>query len=433
MKYFFYIILFHAVMFFNQVSCMALDPDEVLVVANRNASGSMDLAKYYMDKRQIPGENLIKLWVPEKEAISRSDYEHKIAGPVKQFLDSMDEPWRIRCLVLIYGVPLKIAPPAFSKEETEEKKKLEGKKERLSEQLKAFESTVNNAYKQLKKELEGIQNRISVIHKSRKEKGASVDSEIALVMAGDYDLSGWMPNPYYIGHKDRKTKIGVDQVLMVSRLDGPSEGIVRRIIDDSLFAEEKGLSGGAYFDARWKKPTQKKTSGYAFYDQSIHNIADRLQKADLMPVTIDDKKALFQAGECPATALYCGWYSLANYVDAFDWMPGAVGYHIASAECATLKKKNSRVWCKMMLEDGIAATIGPVGEPYVQAFPVPELFFGFLVDGYLTLAECYLISTPFLSWQMVLIGDPLYRPFKNRTDRLKTSSDMHSSVSKKMN
>ena len=68
----------------------------------------------------------------------------------------------------------------------------------------------------------------------------------------------------------------------------------------------------------------------------------------------------------------------------------------------------------MMLQDGIAATIGPVSEPYVQAFPVPEMFFGLLVNSPLTLAECYFLSTPYLSWQMVLVGDPLYRPFKNR-------------------
>lgn len=62
-----------------------------------------------------------------------------------------------------------------------------------------------------------------------------------------------------------------------------------------------------------------------------------------------------------------------------------------------------------MLEEGIAATIGPVGEPYVQSFPVPEIFFKYLTEGYLTLAEAYLISLPYLSWKMVLVGDPLYR------------------------
>jgi len=64
-----------------------------------------------------------------------------------------------------------------------------------------------------------------------------------------------------------------------------------------------------------------------------------------------------------------------------------------------------------MIEEGIAATIGPVAEPYVSAFPIPEIFFNYLVDGYLCLAECYLVSLPYLSWRMVLIGDPLYRPF----------------------
>jgi hypothetical protein len=66
-----------------------------------------------------------------------------------------------------------------------------------------------------------------------------------------------------------------------------------------------------------------------------------------------------------------------------------------------------------MLEKGAAAVIGPVDEPYVEAFPVPEFFFALLVDGYLSLAECYTASTPWLSWRMVLVGDPLYRPFGN--------------------
>ena len=67
-----------------------------------------------------------------------------------------------------------------------------------------------------------------------------------------------------------------------------------------------------------------------------------------------------------------------------------------------------------MLEKGIAATVGPVAEPYLQSFPQPEIFFGCIIDGRFTLAECYALSNPFLSWQMVLIGDPLYRPFSRK-------------------
>ena len=222
----------------------------------------------------------------------------------------------------------------------------------------------------------------------------------------------WLVNPFFIGFKNGKTTVSKDDVMMVSRLDGPSPEIVKRIIDDSIAAEKIGLSGKAYFDARWPNKKEVKTFGYGFYDRSIHRAADLVKKSGLMPVQIEQTQQLFGIGESPNASLYCGWYSLANYIDAFTWTPGAVGYHIASSECATLKRSNSRVWCKRMLDEGIAATIGPVGEPYVQAFPVPEIFFHFLIDGYLTLAECYQISLPYLSWKMVLVGDPLYRPFK---------------------
>jgi hypothetical protein len=50
---------------------------------------------------------------------------------------------------------------------------------------------------------------------------------------------------------------------------------------------------------------------------------------------------------------------------------------------------------------------------YVQAYTVPDIFFALLTAGRLSLAECYARTTPFLSWQMVLIGDPLYRPWGN--------------------
>lgn len=194
---------------------------------------------------------------------------------------------------------------------------------------------------------------------------------------------------------------------MTSRLDGPSAKIVRRIIDDSIEAERDGIFGTAYFDARWKDPGKKKLSGYAFYDRSIHKAAQFHSK--ILPVVLNDTQDLFQPGDCPNAVLYCGWYSLAKYIDAFQWAKGSVGYHIASNEAVTLRRKNSQVWCKRMLDNGIAATIGPTGEPYVQAFPVPEIFFNFLTEGYLTLAESYMVSLPFLSWKMVLIGDPLYR------------------------
>ncbi|NVM20778.1 MAG: TIGR03790 family protein [Desulfobacterales bacterium] len=381
------------------------------MLANRNDSGSLDLAKYYMKKRGIPVDNLVRLWVTDKEEISRTEYERNVAIPVRRHLKDNDPFMFIRCLVIMYGIPLRVAPPEMNAEERGEVEKIKKRRVALSKKLRSSEVTEEEQKRKITRELEDIKKRVSVLKKG--DQASSLDSEIALVLEEHYSLSRWIPNPYFLGYRGKQIKNLPEDVFLVSRLDGPSEQTVRRVIDDSMVAEKNGLQGTAYFDARWADPGKKETSAYRFYDQSLQRAANLVKKNGLMPIVLDDRQALFQRGDCPDAALYCGWYSLANYVDAFEWQPGAVGYHIASSECVTLKRKNSRTWCKMMLEKGVAATIGPVGEPYVRAFPVPEIFFGLLIQGRLSLAECYAASNPFLSWKMVLIGDPLYCPFKN--------------------
>lgn len=394
-------------------SASALGPEQVLVLANKNARASVGLAREYMRLRGIPARNLLELWITDKETCSREEYERKVVPRVREYLKKQDPLWNIRCLVTVFGLPLKIAPPSLSRDERREVKSLREKQKALRESLKALAAEEKKEKARLQKEIARLGGRILTLTKS--DYRSSFDSELTLIRVQDYPLKGWIPNPLFLGFRKRKLSIPRDRVLMVSRLDGPSEDVVRRIVRDGLEAEKKGLSGTAYFDARWPRPDKahaKKTGmGYGFYDLSIHLAAERVRKTGRLKVVVNDRPELFQAGDCPDAALYCGWYSLARYVDAFDWRPGAVGFHIASSECATMRAKNSQVWCKRMLEDGVAATLGPVGEPYVQAFPLPEAFFGLLVEGRATLAECYMLSLPFLSWQMVLVGDPLYRPF----------------------
>lgn len=393
-------------LFFFILACLpalALEPEEILVIANTNAAKSKGLARYYMKKRQIPEKNLVLLFMTDKETCSRKEYEKKAVPPIRRFLDKNTG---IRAMVTVFGVPLRISGPEKNQAEISDIYELELK-------IKALESDLNQEQgtdlKQKKTdELSALKARLEDYLK-RVDKEAAFDSELALVKKDGYELNMWLPNPYYLGFRNQKLDINQSEVMMTSRLDGASEEVVKRIIDDSIEAEKTGLKGRAYFDARWKDPGDKTLSGYAFYDRSIHKASQSLSEKKRMAVVLNDSETLFQNGESPDTALYCGWYSLARYVDAFTWQKGSVGYHIASSECTTLKNPDSQVWCKKMLDHGIAATIGPVGEPYVQAFPVPEIFFDFLTEGYLTLAEAYLISLPYLSWKMVLIGDPLYR------------------------
>ncbi|MFZ0931947.1 MAG: TIGR03790 family protein [Syntrophobacteraceae bacterium] len=392
-------------------TCVALVPGEILVIANRNFPQSSELAHYYMKKRAIPEQNLILLSTTKDERCSREEYDRHIALPVRTYLQKLDaKGLHIRCLLTIHGVPLTVGEPQPREEEVKELERLKELAHKLESQLKGGESKLEEFLNDLKSQYDETQKAISSLSKA--DQMAAVDSELALVRETDYPLSGWIPSPLFIGFRDKKIKNMPESALLVSRLDGPTVQIVKRVIDDSFMAEKKGLKGKAYFDARWPDPGKNDLKGYAFYDASLHKAAAIVRASKLMETILDEKESLFQPGECGDAALYCGWYSLGKYIDAFKWVPGSVGFHIASLECQTLRQPGSTVWCKMMLEKGIAATIGPVGEPYVESFPVPEVFFGLLLEGKKTLVECFALSSPFVSWRMVLVGDPLYCPFR---------------------
>lgn len=342
--------------------------------------------------------------MPAGETISRTDFEQRVAAPVRSFLKTLEaEGPKIRGLATVYGVPLRVAGPPEAGPDAERLRALDLEIRRLRENRDRRGGDAESQ-KRLRV-LEG--ERHGLLRKSDGE--AAVDSELALARRERYPVAGWLRNPLYPGFRGRKTAADPDQLLLVARLDGPSPELVRRRLRETLAAEARGLRGVAYFDARWPESADGGGS-YRGFDRRIHRAAAGMRRRG-WPVVLEATEALFGPGEAPNAALYCGWYRLARYADAFDWVPGAVGYHVASGECKTLRSGGRTPWCPGMLADGAAAVIGPVGEPYLSAFPPPELFFRKLATANRTLAEAYWESLPHLSWKMVLVGDPLYRPF----------------------
>ena len=203
---------------------------------------------------------------------------------------------------------------------------------------------------------------------------------------------------------------------MVARLDGPTPQIAQGLIDKAITAEKSPLSGTAYIDARGRKKANPNFGSYEFTDESLRKTAQFLRENTNLKVVLDDKETLFAPNSCPDTTLYCGWYSLKKYVDSFKFNPGAVGFHIASFEAQTLRSgdPDSNIWCKRLLENGITATLGPVNEPFLLSFPLANQFFADLTGGQYTLVECFYRTKPFNSWQLTLIGDPLYHPKFNK-------------------
>jgi len=256
-----------------------------------------------------------------------------------------------------------------------------------------------------------LQDRIRLLLGEDSE--ASFDSELSLVMARRYSPAGWVRNT--LRRTDRGGRLldndstPTSRVLMVARLDAPTPKIVRRMIDDAITAERKGLTGSMYIDARGLVNDE----GLIEYDRDLIELARIVSTYTNIPVVLDRKPEVFAPGACKNVALYCGWYSLARYVDAFEFVPGAIAVHIASFELVSLRSRYKRYWCKELLKDGVAATFGATSEPYLQSFPLPTEFFTSLMTGEQTLVEAYSNTKFFNSWRLALLGDPLYNPFKH--------------------
>ena len=398
--------------------CLSLEPNEVLIITNKNIVQSREIALYYCSKRDVPQENILELSLGKNsnDSISRENYQSQIVEPIRREFVNRNLLGKIRCLLTVYGVPFKVGSrgvPAGREEELKElKNQIEKKKEEF-EVIKQEEKAGTIHYEEEKNQIDQLQLKINVI--SGSQTSAALDSELSMVLFEGYELYRWQPNllkstvtpnpvtPASVEMLQEARK----RLLMVSRLDGPSDKIAKGLIDKALTAEKSGLKGNAYFDSRGIV----RNDAYGQYDYYLRDLAAFTKSETNIPVIQDQNSGLFQPGDCPETALYCGWYSLRKYVDAFDFVDGAVGFHIASFEAVNLRDPNSTQWVPAMLMDGITATLGPVTEPYLQAFPDPKAFFKELYNGK-CLVEAYYATNPFNSWQMLLIGDPLYRPFK---------------------
>jgi uncharacterized protein (TIGR03790 family) len=417
-RLFFITVLFISslVLITAKTSGAVLKPEEILVVVNKESIDSVRMGKLYIALRYIPSSNLAGISAPFQDEISRKQYDEQIAGPLRKTIhDLQDKGKRIRCIVTMYGVPLRISPVMPSDTSQEEIRKYEDilkqKKAELSE-LKEQPKWWNKIFKKTirKSDIDQLQTEINkrqfeLDHLTGKDTIAAVDSELALLLSSSYDLAGWQLNPEFTPFKGRMNS--KNKVLMVSRIDAPTPALAEKMMRTAVEVEKTGLSGKLYLDARGFSGE----NDYAKFDEDIRRTAQILEKG-LMPVVLDNKPELFGPGEAPMAALYCGWYSLGEYKDAFEWAKGAVGYHVASSEAVSLHDPGRNYWVKGMLERGVIASLGPVTEPYLTAFPPPSLFFPLLMSGQYSLAEVFAMTNPFLSWRMILVGDPLYNPFR---------------------
>lgn len=316
------------------------------------------------------------------------------------------------------GVLRSLKPPAGdSAEEVAEKKRLAAMAQQVrsaQEQIrplneKRYDADARAKMREIVRGTFGLFDHARVLssqlgYLATENSTAALDSELALLWWDYYPRGGHLANPLHYAARAG----GTPPTMMVCRLDAPQADLVKKLIDASVKTETDGLKGMAVLDARGKKPG---ADPYGSYDQTIRNLSALLKAKTKVQVLLEDTDQLLPANCARDVALYCGWYSLHHYVACCKFNPGAVGFHIASSELLSMNDKEA--WVPGLLQDGIAATLGPVAEPYLFAFPAADEFFPLLMTGKLSLAEVFWRTELVARWRVTMVGDPLYTPYKN--------------------
>jgi uncharacterized protein (TIGR03790 family) len=361
--------------------------EEVVVVYNLNwEPESRQVAEHYAARRGVPARHLIGLPLPRTEAISRTEFREQLQRPLVAALQerglarfpdraaaNASPPGlpasQIRYLVLAYGVPVKItADPALH----------ENVPEQLAQPLRRNEAAVDS-------ELAAL---------PQLERGAPVTGALINRLYATTNVAALHPT---------------NGLFLVTRLDGPTFEIARALVDRALAAETNGLFGRAYFDVR-SLPTN---SPYAKGDAWIREAAGIARRQGFETV-VDEAPETFPAwAPMPQIALYAGWYdsgvSGPFTREPVEFLPGAVAYHIHSFSARTLRHARAH-WVGPLLARGAAVTMGCVEEPYLDLTPHVGVFFTWLIGLRHNFAQSAYAALPALSWQITVIGDPLYQP-----------------------
>ena len=351
-------------------SGLARDPlaDKVLVVYNTRYPESVDVANYYINKRQIPDRNLCAIDAPSGDGYylgGAAAYKQYVKMPVQNCLNAVG-PDKILYIVFSYLTPDKVFDEiAYS---------MYGPR--------AIDSLVADIWA-------SFDGNITSNPYSTTEYSA----------AGDY--------PSFVSLAQFRADHPANRVYSVWRLDARTAAQATGLVDKAMTAEANGITGRGCFDRRYPDPLGD-DNNYASGDWDIQKAAEFVQSAGF-PVTVDTSPQEFDPSHrCDGAAFYGGWYSYGNYNDAFRWVTGAMGWHLDSLSLWSARDSTS--WGGGAIEHGITVTTGAVSEPFLGAIPHLDAFFKDVLAG-ANVGDALFRHTEFLDWMIMNVGDPLYRPF----------------------
>ncbi|MCU1235900.1 MAG: hypothetical protein JWP63_3867 [Candidatus Solibacter sp.] len=337
--------------------------ENVLLVVNKNDATSRQIADYYRPRRSIPVKNVCTIATTSDEEINWQVYEQQIERPIADCLKKAALVETVYYIVTTMGVPLKVDGPGSGQ---------------MSEH-------------------------------------ASVDSELALLygkLKGTrYQRAGAVPNPFFM-RRDTKFQHPLFPIYLVTRLAAYDLADVKAMIDRALAAHNRGKF---VLDLQ----SEKNEPGNDWLRTA----------AMLLPgkrVVIDETTApVYNQTDVIA---YASWGSNDDHRKQrwlhFQWLPGAIAAEFVSTSARTFKRPpdnwNTTTWedkqhwfagspqglVADLIHEGATGASGNTYEPYLTGCARPDYLLPAYNQGR-NLAESYYLSLMSLSWQGVIVGDPL--------------------------
>lgn len=384
------------------------DETRVLVVARAGDASSERIARHYAEARGVAPSHVVFLPLPRGEEIPRMDFDERIAAPLAAW-------WRRTAaspdfVVLVKGVPHKIYGGGG----------LDGTRASVDSELCDLPALASGS----RPPLEG---------RRRNVYGRAPDTEFPRFSAGRYGI------------------------CLVTRLDGFEEADALALVDRALTAEARFQGAAAAVtpvsDLDSMRILLDLRASHDRGDDWLHAAAARLRDLPSVPQPDGAPPRPGHPGRlAPLVHLghvaveldttphfvtrardligYAGWGSndpaFTRPAD-FSWLPGALVTTFVSSSARTFapppagwapggaeefagtRQSLTADWVR----DGATGAAGNAYEPYLDGCVRPQILFAAYLSGR-TLAESYYLALPYLSWQSVILGDPLCAPFAAR-------------------
>ena len=387
----------------------------VLLVVNEASADSAGIAAHYARVRSLPSDQILRLKVDAADEIDRASFNSAIQAPIAAWLQKHAAQDRILYIVLAKGIPLRIKGTAGR-----------------TGTLASVDSELTLLYRRLVGQAVALDNREDSPFRfgtTPVAQAKPLSSKVTLLyhrlVGQEVPIDGRVDNPYFLGtapiEQAKAFSREAFDLYLVTRLDGYTA-------DDIAGVIERGASpareGRILLD-------QKTGAGSDTGNAWLAAAADRLAKGGFGDRVVIETTNQVLSGRQDVLGYY-SWGSndpaITTRRVGLGFVPGAIAATYVSTDGRTFTEPpagwtigkwfdrstffagSPQSLAGDMIREGVTGVAAQVAEPYFDALVRPDILFPAYVSGF-NLAEAFYLAMPYLSWQTVVVGDPLCAPF----------------------